>query len=78
MVLIGGWGAYFEGAGVGGGGFRLLSDVFFFQVGGSITAGLISGRGAYIGGGGGRLIIVCTFFQVGGPITLGLISGSLW
>ena len=36
-----------------GGGFRLLSDVFFFQVGGSITAWLISGRGAYIGGGGG-------------------------
>ena len=50
MVLICGWGAYFEGAGGGG---RLLSDVFFFQVGGSITAGLISGRGAYIGGGGG-------------------------
>ena len=51
MVLIGGWGAYFEGA--GGGDFRLLSDVFFFQVCGSIPAWLISGRGAYIGGGGG-------------------------
>ena len=51
---------------------------FFFQAGGPITAGLISGRGALLEGGGGRLIIGCTFFQVGGPITLGLISGSLW
>ena len=42
----------------GGGGVFL--DIFFFYVGGSITAGLISGRGAYIGGRGG--IIVCTFF----------------
>ena len=43
---VGGWG-------LGSGGF--LSDVFFFQIGGPITAGLISGRGAYIvlGGGGG-------------------------
>ena len=29
----------------GSGGF--LSDVFFFQIGGPLTAGLISGRGAY-------------------------------
>ena len=60
------------GAYIGGGG--VLSDEFFFQAGGPITAGLISGRGALLEGGGGRLIIGCTFFQVGGPITLGLIS----
>ena len=60
----------------GSGGF--LSDVFFFQVGGPLTAGLISGRGAYWRGGGrGGLIIVCTFFKVGGPMSLGLMSGSL-
>ena len=35
----------------GSGGF--LSDVFFFQVGGPLTAGLISGRGAYWKGSGG-------------------------
>ena len=40
---VGGWG-------LGSGGF--LSDVFFFQIGGPITGGLISGRGAYIGGRG--------------------------
>ena len=34
----------------GSGGF--LSDVFFFQVGGPITAGLISERGAYWRGAG--------------------------
>ena len=44
------------------GGGRLLSDVFFFQVGGSITAGLISGRGAYIGGGGGLAYYRMYFF----------------
>ena len=89
MVLIGGWGAYFEGAGGGISGYYrmyffsgrwvyncvaykwegglywgggVLSDEFFFQAGGPITAGLISGRGALLEGGGGRLIIVCTFF----------------
>ena len=54
----------------GSGGF--LSDVFFFQVGGPITAGLISGRGAYIGGGEGGYYRMNFFIQVGGPITLGL------
>ena len=48
-VCLGGWGGV-GGWGLGSGGF--LSDVFFFQIGGPITAGLISGRGAYIGGRG--------------------------
>lgn len=60
------------------GGGAVLSDEFFFQAGGPITAGLISGREALLEGGGVWLIIGCTFFQVRGPITLGLISGSLW
>ena len=47
--------------GFGSGGF--LSDVFFFQIGGPITAGLISGRGAYIVlGGRGGVIFGYIFF----------------
>ena len=71
MSVWGGGGV--EGLGLGSGGF--LSDVFFFQIGGPITAGLISGREAYIVLGEGGLFSDIFFFYVGGPITAGLTSG---
>lgn len=43
----------------GSGGF--LSDVFFFQVGGPLTAGLISERGAYWRWGGVGLLSYVLF-----------------
>ena len=58
----------------GSGGF--LSDVFFFQVGGPITAGLISGRGAYIGGGEGGYYRMNFFIHASRwAYNFGLISG---